>query len=170
MFDIQLNNLFGCSTVYVWDTLSWTLQGDIKLRHTWFTFWRHKQTQCYSCKSILLEKKIVKENELKKKLANHPPAFGLLPLWLSKLSNVSLSPLAIPTLKSFQVLSDLPIPEDLMWTLRNSLLVHKWLRPHERKWGFVPLSLRVQSNYVRIPQFYNQVPISLKSCWETLVS
>ena len=170
MFDIQLNNLFGCSTVYVWDTLSWTLQGDIKLRHTWFTFWRHKQTQCYSCKSILLEKKFVKKNELKKKLANHPPAFGLLPLWLSKLSNVSLCSLAIPTLKSFQVLSDLPIPEDLMWTLRNSLLVHKWLRPHERKWGFVPLSLRVQSNYVRIPQFYNQVPISLKSCWETLVS
>ena len=153
MFDIQLNNLFGCSTVYVWDTLSWTLQGDIKLKHTWFTFWRHKQTQCYSCKSILLEKKIVKKIELKKKLANHPPAFGLLSLWLSKLLRVLLSSLVIPTLKSFQVLSDLPISEGLMWTLRNSLLIYKWLWPHERKRGFVPLSLWVQSNHVRIPQF-----------------
>ena len=78
MFDIQLNNLFGCSTVYVWDTLSWTLQGDIKLKHTWFTFWRHKQTQCYSCKSILLEKKIVKKNGRKKKTSQPPPC-----LWVA---------------------------------------------------------------------------------------
>ena len=140
--------------LYVWDTLSWTLQWDIKLKHTWFTFWCHKQTQCYSCKSILLEKKIVKKlNKKKKKLANHPPAFGLLPLWLSKSLDVLLSSLVIPTLKSCQVLSDLPISEGLMWRLRNLLLIHKWLWPHERKWGFVTLSLRVQSNHVRIPQF-----------------
>ena len=155
MFDIQLNNLFDCSTVYnyyVWDTLSWTLQGDIKLKHTWFTFCRHKQTQCYSCKSILLEKKIVK-NWIKKKTSQPAPAFGLFSLWLFKLPHVLLCSLVIPTLKSFQVLSDLPISEGLMWTLRNSLLIYKWLWPHERKWGFVPLSLRVQSNHVRIPQF-----------------
>ena len=155
MFDIQLNNLFDCSTVYnyyVWDTLSWTLQGDIKLKHTWFTFCRHKQTQCYSCKSILLEKKIVK-NWIKKKTSQPAPAFGLFSLWLFKLPHVLLCSLVIPTLKSFQVLSDLPISEGLMWRLRNSLLIYKWLWPHERKRGFVPLSLWVQSNHVRIPQF-----------------
>ena len=34
--------------------------------------------------------------------------------------------------------SDQPMPEGVMWTLRDSLLIHKWTWPHGRRWGFDP--------------------------------
>ena len=122
-----------------------------QVKNTWFTFWRHKQTQCYSsCKSILLEKKIVKK-WIKKKTSQPPPC-----LWVAStlVFRVVLCSFVLIRYSNFEILSS-SIWSPNFWRLdvdtkklTVDLQVAMTTWTEVRDCSLVP---RVQSNPDRIP-------------------
>ena len=69
--------------------------------------------------------------------------------------------------------SDRPIPEGVMWTLGDSLLIHKWTWPHGGRWGssffllgLIQLCQKITiPNYIAKELFWPWMLVSLPLFW-----